>query len=71
MIDLSVALEHGAPGERTKPKIEYVTHDTGGLKGMMDAFGVTPQDLVYSNGHGWAVETLEVGSHTATHIDAP
>ena len=71
MIDLSVSLEHDAPGELTKPRIEYVTHDAGGLKGMMDTFGVQPKDLVFSNGHGWAVENLAVGSHTATHIDAP
>jgi kynurenine formamidase len=71
IIDLSVALEHDAAGERTKPRIEYVTHDAGGLKGMMETFGAAPNDFVYSNGHGWAVENLTVGSHTATHIDAP
>jgi kynurenine formamidase len=71
LIDLSVALEHDAAGERTRPKIEYVTHDAGGLKSMMDTFGAAPKDFVYSDGHGWAVENLTVGSHTATHIDAP
>src|SRR5262245_52009917 len=71
LIDLSVAIEHDAAGERTKPRIEYVTHDAGGLKGMMDTFGAQPKDFVYSSGHGWAVENLVVGSHTATHIDAP
>lgn len=71
IIDLSVAIEHDAAGEMTKPRIEYVTHDAGGLKGMMDTFGAKSQDFVYSNGHGWAVENLTVGSHTATHIDAP
>ncbi len=71
IIDLSVSIEHDAAGEMTKPRIEYVTHDAGGLKGMMDTFGAKSQDFVYSNGHGWAVENLTVGSHTATHIDAP
>ncbi len=71
LIDLSVGLEHDAPGERTKPKIEYVTHAAGGLASMMDTFGAKAEDFVYSNGHGWAVENLAVGSHTATHIDAP
>ncbi len=71
LIDLSVSLEHDAAGERTKPRIEYVTHEAGGLKGMMDTFGAAPADFVYSGGHGWAVENLTVGSHTATHIDAP
>jgi kynurenine formamidase len=71
LIDLSVSLEHDAAGERTRPRIEYVTHEAGGLKGMMDTFGAAPGDFVYSGGHGWAVENLTVGSHTATHIDAP
>lgn len=71
LIDLSVALEHEAAGERTKPKIEYVTHADAGLKSMMDTFGAKAEDFVYSHGHGWAVENLVVGSHTATHIDAP
>lgn len=71
MIDLSVALEHDATGERVKPKIEYLTHAGDGLQSMMRTFGAKPQDLVYSQGHGWAAENLTVGSHTATHIDAP
>ena len=71
LIDLSVAIEHDAAGERAKPRIEYVTHDAGWLKGMMDTFGAKPEDFVYSNGHGWAIENLAVSSHTATHIDAP
>lgn len=71
LIDLSVSLEHDAPGEIVKPKIDYITHCAGGLRGMMDTFGVKPEDLVQSHGCGWAVENLMVGSHTATHIDAP
>jgi len=71
IIDLSVSLEHDAAGEMTKPQIAYVTHEAGGLTGMMNTFGAEPEDLVYSGGHGWAVESLTVSSHTATHIDAP
>ncbi len=71
LIDLSVALEHDAAGELTKPKIDYVTHDAGGQRSMMNTFGAKPEHFVYSGGHGWAVENLAVSSHTATHIDAP
>ena len=71
LIDLSVSIEHDAVGELGKPRIEYVTHDAGGLKSMMEIFGAAPEHLVYSSGHGWAVENLAVGSHTATHVDAP
>lgn len=71
LIDLSVALEHDAAGETAKPRIEYVTHEAGGQRSMLNVFGAKPEDLVYSHGHGWAVENLAVSSHTATHIDAP
>ncbi len=71
LIDLSVAIEHGAAGEMMTPRIEYVTHAADGLKGMMDIFGAKPEDFIYSHGQGWAVENLAVGSHTATHVDAP
>jgi kynurenine formamidase len=71
LIDLSVAIEHDAAGELTKPQIEYITHEGMGLQSMMFVFGAAPEHFVYSNGQGWAVEELRVGSHTATHIDAP
>jgi hypothetical protein len=31
LIDLSVALEHNAPGEFTPPKIRYPDHEAAGL----------------------------------------
>lgn len=70
LLDLSVALEHDAPGEVTPPKIEYVTHESS-ARAVAQAFGCRPEDLVYSGGQGWAVENLIAGSHTGTHIDAP
>jgi len=70
MIDLSVAIEHDAPGELMPPKIEYLDHAAGG-RAAAAVFGCRPEDLVYSNGQGWAVETLTTNSHTGTHIDAP
>ena len=30
LIDLSVAIEHNAPGEMTPPKIQYLDHAAGG-----------------------------------------
>jgi kynurenine formamidase len=70
LIDLSVAIENDAAGEMTPPKIEYLDHAAGG-KAVTSAFGCRPEDLVYSHGHGWAVENLTAGSHTGTHVDAP
>ena len=70
MIDLSVAIEHDAPGELMPPKIEYIDH-TASATTVAAAFGCRTEDLVYSNGQGWAVENLTTNSHTGTHIDAP
>jgi kynurenine formamidase len=38
---------------------------------MQQFFGVTPADLVYSKGEGWAVEVVNAITHTGTHVDAP
>lgn len=71
IIDLSVPLEHNAPSEPMPAQIHYVTHNDEGLAQMRQFFGVTPDDLVYSNGQGWAVEQIHAITHTGTHVDAP
>ena len=38
---------------------------------MRQFFGVTPEDLVYSAGQGWAIEEITAITHTGTHVDAP
>ena len=70
ILDLSVAIEHEAPGELIPPQVEYTDHESGG-KTMQAIFGASADDMVFSHGHGWAVERLVTSSHTATHIDAP
>ncbi len=70
LLDLSVAIEHEAPGELTPPQIEYIDHRQGG-ETMRSIFQCDAADLPFSDGAGWAVEQLVTGSHTATHIDAP
>lgn len=70
LLDLSVAIEHDAPGEISPPKIEYISHEASAQM-VAQIFGCRPEDLVYSNGQGWAVESVTAGSHTGTHIDAP
>lgn len=71
MIDLSVPLEHAASSEPLPAKIHYVTHREEGLQQMQQFFGVAPEDLVYSEGAGWAVEEIQAITHTGTHVDAP
>ena len=71
LIDLSVPLEHEAVSEPMPARIHYVRHDAEGLEQMQKFFGVTPHDLVYSGGLGWAVEEIQAITHTGTHVDAP
>lgn len=71
IVDLSVPLEDRAPSEPLPAKIHYVKHDGEGLAQMQQFFGVTPADLVYSEGQGWAVEEIHAITHTGTHVDAP
>jgi kynurenine formamidase len=71
LIDLSVPLEHGAASEPLPAQIRYIRHDGEGLQQMQDFFGVRPEDLVWSNGQGWAVEEVQAITHTGTHVDAP
>jgi len=71
LIDLSVPLEHMAVSEPAPAQIHYVKHDAEGLAQMSAAFGIPPEDLVYSGGKGWAVERIQAITHTGTHVDAP
>lgn len=70
-IDLSVPLQHNAASEPIPAQIHYVEHRTEGLRQMQQAFGVRAEDLVYSDGLGWAVEEVRAITHTGTHVDAP
>jgi kynurenine formamidase len=71
LIDLSVPLVHRAASEPTPAQIHYARHDAEGLQQMRQFFGVRPEDLVWSNGLGWAVEEVQAITHTGTHVDAP
>lgn len=71
IVDLSVPLAHRAVSEPMPAEIDYITHDRRGLEQMTNLFGIERDDLVYSNGQGWAVEEIHAITHTATHVDAP
>lgn len=71
IIDLSVPLEDNAVSEPVPARIHYVTHEAEGLQQMQQYFGVRSEDLVYSDGFGWAIEEIQAISHTGTHVDAP
>lgn len=71
LIDLSVPLEHNAVSEPLPARIHYVRHDGEGLEQMQRFFGIKSEDLVWSNGQGWALEEIQAVTHTGTHVDAP
>jgi len=71
LIDLSVPLEDRSASEPLPGTIHYVEHSGEGLAQMRQFFGVTPEDLVWSEGEGWAIEELRMITHTGTHVDAP
>src|SRR5438309_764678 len=71
LIDLSVPLENDAVSEPLPGRIRYITHDGEGRQQMLGFLGVKPEDLVYSNGLGWAIEEIQAITHTGTHVDAP
>jgi kynurenine formamidase len=71
LIDSSVPLENNAAHEPLPGRISYITHEDQGLRQMQQFFGVKPEDLVFSNGLGWAIEGIQAITHTGTHVDAP
>ncbi len=71
IVDLSVPLEHQSANEPLPAEIRYFDHAGEGLAQMQQFFGVSPRDLVYSDGQGWAIEEIRAITHTGTHVDAP
>lgn len=71
LIDLSVTIEQDAVSELVPPKIEFRSHEGAGLDFFKQAFGVKPEDLVYSGGGAPGDEIFTFMSHTGTHVDAP
>ena len=70
IIDLSVPLESKAVSEFLLPEIEYTSHEEG-AESLESIFVIEKEDLVFSKGLGWAVETVHASTHAATHLDAP
>ena len=51
------------------PKIHYASPAGEGVEIVCKAYGCTHADL--PDGEGWGTETIEMASHTGTHVDAP
>jgi kynurenine formamidase len=70
-IDLSIAIEPNLPSDPPMmvPKIQYMDHDEGVDSMRMFFPGLQREDL--PGAKGWAVEYVELSTHSGTHLDAP
>ncbi len=67
IIDLSVPLEE-SPSEPLPVKVIHEPHEQGASR-MKTFFDCSEQDLL--EGLGWANDSLTLGAHAGTHVDAP
>jgi len=71
LVDLSVCIEADLPSDPPLmiPKIRYMGHEEGADSMTMFFPGLRKEDL--PGGKGWAVEFVELSTHSGTHLDAP
>lgn len=70
IIDLSAPIESSPPGtpDFQRNVIEYFDHQAGAAE-VQALFGLAPRLL--RDGEAWSRETITLGTHNSTHIDAP
>jgi kynurenine formamidase len=70
-VDLGVSIEPNLPSDPPMmiPRIDYVDHAMG-VSGMLEFFPGIRQDQL-PGGLGWALEFLQLTTHSGTHLDAP
>ena len=71
IIDISSSLRAGIASDPPglEPRIDYLAHATTAA-GVCQYFpGLKPADL--PDGEGWAIEMVQMTTHSGTHLDAP
>lgn len=70
-IDLSISIEDGVLSDPPQmiPRIQYVDHEAGSESMLAFFPGLPREDL--PGGLGWALELMQLSSHSGTHLDAP
>ena len=70
IVDLSAPITASPPGtpEFQRNDVAFIDHAAGAAE--VEQFYGVPSRLL-RNGEGWARETLTIGTHNATHVDAP
>jgi len=67
IIDLSISVEE-TPSDPSPVKVIHETHEQS-VELMTLVFGCNKDDL--PQGLGWANDTITLGAHAGTHVDAP
>ena len=73
IIDLSVPIIDGLPVDQPVqiPKIRYRRHtDEEAVTTFLAASPGSKREQLL-DGHGWAIEQIQLSTHTGTHVDAP
>jgi kynurenine formamidase len=70
IVDLSAPIEPSSPDTPAfqRTEVEFVGHEEGAAE-IEQLLGV-PRELL-RDGEGWTRETLTLGTHNSTHVDAP
>ena len=71
LIDISMWLENDVPSDPpvTRPKLTYLDHNQT-IDQIRSFFpGLRKEEL--PDGAGWAIEQVEITTHSGTHLDAP
>ena len=70
IVDLSAPIESSPPetAEFQRTTIEYLDHAAGAAE-VKALFGVPPRLL--RGGENWTRDTVTLGTHNSTHVDAP
>jgi kynurenine formamidase len=70
IVDLSAPIVSSPPGtpEFQRTTIAFLDHAAGAVE-VQALFGVPPRLL--RSGEGWTRETVTLGTHNSTHVDAP
>lgn len=71
LIDLSITIQHNdiSDSPLTRPKVTYTNHQESVPEILQIFPGLTRKEL--PDGAGWAVEQVELSTHSGTHLDAP
>src|SRR3954452_5911314 len=70
IVDLSAPIAPSAPGAPVfqRSEVTYLDHAAGAAE-VQELFGVPARLL--RDGEGWSRETVTLGTHNSTHVDAP